>query len=48
MKTESEKYGELLQAIAFLIAAKNIKIDELHDEINELKKMLDEAEKEKG
>lgn len=48
MNLESEKYGELLQAIAALIAAKNIKIEELHDEITELKKMLNEAEQEKG
>lgn len=48
MNVESEKYGELLQAIAVLIAAKNIKIDELHGEINELKKLLEEAEQEKG
>jgi phage shock protein A len=40
----NEKYNDLLIAIAELIAAKNDRIDQLHDEINELKSKLDEAE----
>lgn len=43
-----EKYNELLQAIAQLLATKNLEIDTLHEQINDLKKQLDEAEKQKG
>lgn len=40
----NEKYNDLLIAIAELIAAKNDRIDTLHEEINELKAKLSEAE----
>ena len=44
----NEKYNELLQAITKLIASKNNTIDKLYDEIIELKKQLQKAEKKKG
>lgn len=40
----SEKYNDLLIAIAELMAQKNEKIEVLHDEINALKAQLHEAE----
>ena len=40
----NERYNELLQAIARIMAAKNIEIDKLHEEINALKSKLHEAE----
>ena len=48
MALQSEKYGELLQAIADLIVQKDGEIDELHEEIKNLKDMLTKAEQEKG
>lgn len=42
---QSEKYGELLQAIAQAMATKNIEIDTLHEEITRLKQLLNEAER---
>lgn len=47
-KLKAEKYGELLQEIARVMAKKNIKIELLHEEINRLKQLLLNAEKEKG
>lgn len=44
----NEKYNELLQAIAEIMATKNIQIEKLHEEINQLKILLHEAEKQKG
>ena len=40
----SEKYNDLLIAIAELMTHKNAKIEILHEEINELKTKLHEAE----
>ena len=40
----SEKYNDLLIAIAELMTHKNAKIDTLHEEISELKTKLHEAE----
>ena len=42
---KSEKYGELLQAIAQAMATKNIEIEKLHEEITRLKQLLNEAER---
>lgn len=42
----NEKYNELLQAIAQIIAVKNIQNETLQAEIDRLKKLLIEAEKE--
>lgn len=42
---QSEKYGELLQAIAQAMATKNIEIETLHEEITRLKQLLNEAER---
>lgn len=44
----NQKYGELLQEITKLIASKNNTIDNLYQEIIELKKQLRKAEKKKG
>lgn len=44
----NEKYNELLQEIARIIAVKNFEIDELQSEVNRLKKLLEEAEQKKG
>lgn len=41
----NERYNELLQAIARVMAAKNVEMDKLHEEINALKLKLHEAEK---
>ena len=41
----NEKYNELLQAIAQIIAVKNIEKEHLQAEIDKLKKMLTEAQK---
>lgn len=41
----NQKYNELLQAIAEIIAIKNIEIEKLHKEINRLNILLCEAEK---
>lgn len=46
MKLQSEKYGELLQAIALVMVTKNIEIEKLHEEISRLKQMLMKAERE--
>lgn len=40
----NERYNELLQSIARLMAAKNVEMDKLHDEIKTLKDKLREAE----
>ncbi len=48
MKTQSEKYGELLQAIARVMVTKNIEIERLHEEISRLKQIILKAEKKKG
>lgn len=48
MKTQSEKYGELLQAIARVMVEKNIQIELLHEEISRLKQFILKAEKQKG
>lgn len=40
-----EKYNELLQAIAQIIAVKNLKNEHLQAEIDRLKEMLIEAQK---
>lgn len=40
----NERYNELLQAIARIMATKNVEIDKLHDEIKTLKDKLREAE----
>ena len=40
----NERYNELLQAIARIMATKNVEIDKLHDEIKTLKDRLNEAE----
>ena len=45
MKTQSEKYGELLQAIASLMVTKNIEIELLHEEISRLKQIILKAER---
>ena len=47
MQTQSEKYGELLQEIARIIAKKNIQIERLHGEINRLNLVLDKTERTK-
>lgn len=44
----NERYGELLQEIAKLMAEKHIIIEKLHAEIAELKKKLSAAEEQKG
>lgn len=44
----NEKYNELLQEIARIIAVKNIEIYDLQTEIHRLKKLLKKAEKQKG
>lgn len=44
-KTESEKYGELLQEIARIIAIKDLENEELQKQIQQLKQTLNEAEK---
>lgn len=44
----NEKYKELLQEITKLIASKNNTIENLYDEIIELKKKLRKAERKKG
>ena len=41
----NEKYNELLQEIAKIIAVKNIEIEALHEQIRDLKKQIDKAEK---
>ena len=48
MKTQSEKYGELLQAIARVMVTKNIEIERLHEEISRLKQIILKAERKKG
>ena len=48
MKLQSEKYGELLQAIARVMVTKNIEIERLHEEISKLKQIIMKAEKKKG
>ena len=40
----NERYNELLQAIARIMATKNVEIDKLHDEIKTLKDKLRAAE----
>ena len=45
MKLQSEKYGELLQAIARVMLTKNIEIELLHEEISKLKQIILKAEK---
>ncbi|MBR4152075.1 MAG: hypothetical protein IKT98_03880 [Selenomonadaceae bacterium] len=40
----NERYNELLQAIARIMATKNVEIDKLHEEIKALKDKLHEAE----
>ena len=45
MNLKSEKYGELLQAIARVMVSKNIEIERLHEEISRLKQMLMKAER---
>jgi hypothetical protein len=45
MKMQSEKYGELLQAIASLMVTKNIEIELLHEEISRLKQIILKAER---
>ena len=42
---ESEKYGELLQAIAQIIAEKDTENEQLKNEIERLNTLLNEAEK---
>lgn len=42
----NEKYNELLQTIAMIIASKNEEIENLQDEIRDLKNQIEEAEKE--
>ena len=44
----NEKYNELLQEIARIIAVKNFENEELQREVNRLKKLLKKAEKKKG
>ena len=44
----NQKYAELLTEITKLIASKNNTIDNLYQEIIELKKQLRKAEKKKG
>ena len=44
----NQKYAELLQEITKLIAAKNVEIDKLHEQISKLRKRLEEAERQKG
>lgn len=41
---ESEKYGELLQAIAQIIAEKDIENEQLKNEIERLNTLLNETE----
>ena len=48
LKMINQKYNELLQAIAQIIAEKNLEREHLKAEINRLKKLLLNAEKEKG
>lgn len=48
MKIQSEKYGELLQAIARVMVTKNIEIERLHEEISRLKQIILKAERKKG
>lgn len=48
MKIQSEKYGELLQAIARVMVTKNIEIERLHEEISRLKQIVLKAERKKG
>lgn len=43
-----EKYKELLQEIARVIAIKNIEIENLQEEISRIKQLLLQAEKQKG
>ncbi len=45
MKMQSEKYGELLQAIASLMVTKNIEIELLHEEISRLKQIISKSER---
>lgn len=45
MRTQSEKYGELLQAIARVMLTKNIEIERLHEEISLLKQQIIKAER---
>ena len=40
----NERYNELLQSIARIMATKNVEIEKLHEEINALKTKLREAE----
>lgn len=40
----NEKYNELLQEIARIMAVKNLEIDELRTEIRRLKNLLKKAE----
>lgn len=42
---KSEKYGELLQEIARVMATKNIEKENLQKEINRLTRLLNEAER---
>jgi len=44
----NEKYNELLQKIAQIIAVKNIEIEHLQEHIKKLKQLLTEAENKKG
>ena len=46
MRIQSEKYGDLLQAIAQVMVTKNIEIEKLHEEISKLNQMLLKAERE--
>ena len=43
----NEKYNELLQAIAQIIAEKNLEREHLKAEINKLKALLNDADKDK-
>lgn len=45
MKLQSEKHGELLQAIARVMLTKNIEIELLHEEISKLKQIILKAER---
>lgn len=47
MRLKSEKYSELLQAIARVMLSKNIEIERLHEEISKLKQIILKAEREK-
>lgn len=42
---KSEKYGELLQEIARIMATKDNEIENLHEQIQQLKQTLKKAEK---